>query len=77
MSSSEMHVSRRGFLRLTGIGAGVVTLAACVPAAPGAESAAGDSASPDMEVREIVWSTWAGGDAEIKLKQEGNNRIRA
>ena len=70
MSSQQQQVSRRGFLRLTGIGAGAMTVAACVPAAPGAETAAGDSAAPAEEVREIVWSTWAGGDAEIKLKQE-------
>lgn len=70
MSSQQQQVSRRGFLRLTGISAGAMTVAACVPAAPSGETAAGDSAAPAEEVREIVWSTWAGGDAEIKLKQE-------
>ena len=61
--------TRRQLLHGMGAGAGLLTLAACAPVAPGAAPAAGESgaAAPTAEVPTVVlWSSYSGKNGETE-----------
>ena len=58
-SSSQTRFSRRDFLRVSGVAGLTIGLAACVPAAPGQQPAAGsgEAAAPAGEGVTLRWVT--------------------
>ncbi len=79
MTSTQMtptQMTRRQMLKMFGVSAGVMALAACAPVAPGAAPVAGgDAAAPTAEkVTVLLWSSFTGknGEAETEVVKRFN-----